>query len=104
MSQFIPCEVSWTDNSSGDRDELGSEVDIYTDSPSFVPNVPVEGGMGALHAWMRLPTVEAGTSSAAFRLELPATIVVVRVRQYNVHGPGAWDSPAGTRFDIAPPS
>lgn len=26
MSQFIPCEVSWTDNSSGDRDELGSEV------------------------------------------------------------------------------
>ena len=46
MSQFIPCKVSWTDNSSGDRDELGTEIDIYTDSPSFVPNVPVEHASG----------------------------------------------------------
>lgn len=104
MSQFIPCEVSWTDNSSGDRDELGSEVDIYTDSPSFVPNVPVEGDQGILHPWMRLPAVGAGATSIAFRLELPVTFVVVRVRQYNAHGPGAWDSPAGTRFAIDPAS
>lgn len=104
MSQFIPCEVSWTDNSSGDRDELGSEVDIYTDSPSFVPNVLVEASSGVMHPWMRLPAVGAGTTSTAFRLELPATFVVVRVRQYNAHGPGEWDFPAGTHFNIAPAS
>lgn len=100
MSQFIPCEVSWEDNSDGDRDELGSEVDIYTDSPSFVPNVPVEPGL--LHPWMRLPAVAAGELSTSFRLELPTTFVVVRVRQYNAHGPGEWDFPVGTRFTVSP--
>lgn len=101
MSQFIPCKVSWTDNSSGDRDELGTEIDIYTDSPSFVPNVPVEPATGVPHAWMRLPAVAAGESSAEFRLETPTTFIRVRVRQYNADGPGAWDVPTGTTFMLA---
>ena len=100
MSQFIPCKISWTDNSSGDRDESGTEIDIYTDSPSFVPNVPVEPASGASHAWMRLPAVAAGEVSAEFRLETPVTLIRVRVRQYNADGPGDWDVPAGTTFTL----
>lgn len=101
MSQFIPCKVSWTDNSSGDRNELGTEIDIYTDSPSFVPNVPVDPASGVSHAWMRLPAVAAGEVSAEFRLETPVTFIRVRVRQYNADGPGEWDTPAGTTFTLA---
>lgn len=101
MSQFIPCKVSWTDNSSGDRNELGTEIDIYTDSPSFVPNVPVDPASGVSHAWMRLPAVAASEVSAEFRLETPATFIRVRVRQYNADGPGEWDAPAGTTFTLA---
>lgn len=101
MSQFIPCKVSWTDNSSGDRDELGTEIDIYTDSPSFVPNVPVDPASGVSHAWMRLPAVAAAEVSAEFRLETPVTFIRVRVRQYNAYGPGEWDAPAGTTFTLA---
>jgi len=92
--------VSWTDNSSGDRDELGTEIDIYTDSPSFVPNVPVEHASGVPHAWMRLPAVAAAEVSAEFRLETPVTFVRVRVRQYNADGPGEWDVPTGTVFTL----
>ena len=111
MSQFIPCKVSWTDNSSGDQDEKGTEIDLYTDSPSFVPNVPVEPASGVSHAWMRLPAVAAGEVSAEFRLETPVTFIRVRVRQYNDDGPGDWDVPAGTTFmltqtagPLAPPA
>lgn len=100
MSQFIPCKVSWTDNSSGDQDELGTEIDIYTDSPSFVPNVPVDPASGVSHAWMRLPAVAAAEVSAEFRLETPVTFIRVRVRQYNADGPGEWDVPAGTTFRL----
>lgn len=100
MSQFIPCKVSWTDNSSGDQDELGTEIDIYTDSPSFVPNVPVDPASGVSHAWMRLPAVAAAEVSAEFRLETPVTFIRVRVRQYNADGPGEWDAPAGTTFTL----
>lgn len=100
MSQFIPCKVSWTDNSSGSRAELGTEIDIYTDSPSFVPNVPVEPATHVPHAWMRLPAVAAGEVEAEFRLETPVTFVRVRVRQYNADGPGEWDVPAGTTFTL----
>lgn len=100
MSQFIPCKVSWTDNSSGDQDELGTEIDIYTDSPSFVPSVPVDPASGVSHAWMRLPAVAAAEVSAEFRLETPVTFIRVRVRQYNADGPGEWDVPAGTTFTL----
>lgn len=101
MSQFVPCKVSWTDNSAGDRDELGTEIDIYTDSPSFLPNVQVEPASGVGHAWMRLPAVASGETSAEFRLETPVTFVTVRVRQYNANGPGEWNAPAGTVFTLA---
>ena len=101
MSQFISGRISWTDNSSGTRDELGTEIDIYTDSPSFVPNVPVEPASGISHAWMRLPAVAAGEVSADFRLETPVTFLRVRVRQYNADGSGEWDAPAGTLFPLA---
>lgn len=104
MSQFISGKISWTDNSSGTRGELGTEIDIYTDSPSFVPNIPVEPASGASHAWMRLPAVAAGEVSAEFRLETPVTFLRVRVRQYNADGPGAWDVPAGTLFTLAQPA
>ena len=104
MSQFISGKISWTDNSTGDRAELGTEIDIYTDSPSFVPNIPVEPASGASHAWMRLPAVAAGEVSAEFRLETPVTFLRVRVRQYNADGPGAWDVPAGTLFTLAQPA
>ena len=111
MSQFISGKISWTDHSSGDQDELGTEIDIYTDSPSFVPNVPVEPASGVSHAWMRLPAVAAGEVSAEFRLETPVTVIRTRVRQYNADGPGEWDVPAGTTFmltqssgPLAPPA
>ena len=101
MSQFISGKISWTDSSSGTRDELGTEIDIYTDSPSFVPNIPVEPASGVSHAWMRLPAVAAGEVSAEFRLETPVTFLRVRVRQYNADGPGEWDVPSGTLFALA---
>ncbi len=78
MSQFIPCEVSWTDNSSGDRDELGSEVDIYTDSPSFVPNVPVE-----------VAAIKAKTDSLTFTVAGQVDANIQSVNDVTVNGDGA---------------
>lgn len=104
MSQLIPVKVSWSDNSSGSSSETGTEIDIYSDSPSFVPNVPVDPASGVLHAWMRLRPVAAGEVEAQFNVELPVTFVTVRVRQYNANGPGPWSSPAGHTFAITPQS
>ncbi len=67
MSQLIPVKVSWTDHSSGSSSETGTEIDIYSDSPSFVPNVPVDPASGVLHAWMRLRPVAAGEVEAQSR-------------------------------------
>lgn len=100
MSTFINCKVTWADNSSGVTDETGQELQIYTDSPSFVPNVPVNL-LIAPHPWMQLLPVAAGQTEAQFRLEAPVTFITFRIRQYNANGPGEWSAPAGTTFSIA---
>ena len=103
MATFIVCEVTWEDTSSGDRDELGHEIQIYTDSPSFVPNIPVDYSAAA-HPWMQLRPIAAGETSAQFQLQTPVTFVTFRVRQYNATGPGEWTAVAGTRVSITQPS
>ena len=102
MAQTIEAKISWTDNSSGATAETGTEVQIYTDSPSFVPNVPVEP-LVAPHAWMRLKPANAGETEYALKLEAPATFIKVRVRQFNDNGYGNWDVPNGTTFQITQP-
>ncbi len=99
MSTFINCKVTWADNSSGVTDETGQELQIYTDSPSFVPNVPVDL-LIANHPWMQLLPIAAGATEAQFRLEAPVTFITFRVRQYNANGSGDWSTPAGTPFYI----
>lgn len=102
MSTYVNCQFSWTDNSSGSQAETGQEIDIYTDSPSFSPNVPVNY-TEAHHPWMRLKPIAAGVVSAAVQLATPVTFVTVRVRQFNDTGYGAWNNPAGVRFAITQP-
>ena len=99
MATFINCKVTWADNSSGVTDETGQELQIYTDSPSFVPNIPVDLTV-INHPWMELLPIAAGETEAQFRLEAPVTFVKFRVRQYNANGPGEWSVPAGTIFYI----
>lgn len=101
MGQFITCKATWDDNSSGVTDETGQELQIWTDSPSFRPDVPIDYAV-APHPWMRLLPVAAGEVEAEFRLELPVTFVTFRVRQYNDDGVGDWSTPAGTTFTVAP--
>lgn len=101
MSQTIEVLLSWADNSSGSLDESGQEIDIYTDSPSFVPNVPINY-TEARHPWMRLPPIAAGETSAAIVLKTPATFIRFRIRQYNDQGSGAWTPPQ--TFSITQPS
>ena len=96
----IDCTITWTDNSSGAQNETAQEVQIYTDSPSFVPDVRVDYA-SAPHPWMALRPIPAGATSAGFSLELPTTFIVFRVRQINADGPGAWDFPEGTRVNIS---
>ena len=92
----IDCTITWTDNSSGAQNETAQEVQIYTDSPSFVPNTPIDYSV-APHPWMSLPALASGVTTAAFTLELPVTYIKFRVRQLNADGPGSWDVAAGTR-------
>ena len=92
MSQTIEVTLSWADNSTGALEETGQEIDIYTDSPSFVPNVPINYSE-ARHPWMRLPPVAAGEESAVLILRTPVTFVKFRVRQYNAQGNGEWPAP-----------
>lgn len=99
----IDCTITWTDNSSGAQNETAQEVQIYTDSPSFVPNTPIEYSV-APHPWMSLPALAAGVTTAAFTLELPVTYIKFRVRQLNADGPGSWDVAAGTRVEIEAPT
>jgi len=94
MASYIDFTLTFTDNSSGARDEDGTEIQIYTDSPSFVPNVIVDYAY-APHPWRTLPLVGAGVTSLPIRLKAPLNFVKVRVRQYNANGPGLWDTPGG---------
>ena len=94
MANFVDFDLTFTDNSSGVRAEDGTEIQVYSDSPSFVPNVQVDHAF-APHAWMSLPFVGAGITTVPIRLETPLTFVRVRVRQFNENGYGAWNSPGG---------
>ena len=100
---FIETKVTWQDNSSGPRNETGQEIQIYTDSPSFAPNVPINYA-DAPHPWMALPPIAAGLTEAALKLETPVSFVTIRVRQFNADSFGQWSSRAGTKFNIVPPS
>ena len=103
MASLIECTLTWTDNSSGVQDETSQEIQIYTDSPSFVPNTPIDYSV-APHPWMSLPALASGVTTAAFTLELPVTYIKFRVRQLNADGPGSWDVAAGTRVEIEAPT
>lgn len=94
MATFVDFDLTFTDNSSGVRAEDGTEVQLYSDSPSFVPNVVVDHA-NALHPWMRIPFVGAGITTIPIRLETPLTFVKVRVRQFNANGNGNWNLPGG---------
>ena len=105
MANFIDFNLTFTDNSSGVRAEDGTEIQIYSDSPSFVPNVVVDHAY-ATHAWMSLPLVGAGITTVPIKLETPLTHVKVRVRQFNENGYGPWNLPGGGagelfRFDTS---
>ena len=100
MSLLLDCVLTWTDNSSGGQNETSQEVQIYTDSPSFVPNIPVDYSI-APHTWMSLPPVAAGVVTTSFTLEQPVTFITFRVRQLNADGPGPWDVATGTRVSIS---
>lgn len=82
-------KLTWEDNSTGALEETGQELDIWTDSPSFVPNVPINY-MEARHPWMRLPPIAAGVETLDLPLKTPVTFVKFRVRQYNANGSGPW--------------
>ena len=94
MANFLNFNLTFTDNSSGVRAEDGTEVQLYSDSPSFVPNVAVDFAY-APHPWMSLPLVGAGITTIPVRLETPLTFVKVRVRQFNENGYGPWNLPGG---------
>ena len=94
MASYIDFTLTFTDNSSGDRAEDGTEVQIYTDSPSYKPTVKVDYN-AARHAWMALPLVNAGVTTLPVKLKAPVTFVKVRVRQFNANGFGEWNLPGG---------
>lgn len=94
MAEFTDFDLTFTDNSSGTRAEDGTEVQIYTDSPSFVPNISVDFAYAA-HPWMSLALIGAGITTVPVRLENPFTFVKVRVRQFNEAGYGPWNAPSG---------
>jgi hypothetical protein len=100
LSQFINCKLTWVDNSSGNLDETGQEIQIYTDSPSFRPDVPIVSAEGN-HPWMKLLPVAAGVTEAEVPLQIPVTFVTFRVRQYNASGFGPWHSLTGSTFLVA---
>ena len=42
MASYVDFTLTFTDNSSGARDELGTEVQIYSDSPSYKQTEPID--------------------------------------------------------------
>ena len=89
---LVAVKLTWADNSTGSLDETGQEIEIWTDSPSFVPNVPINY-TEARHPWMRLPPIAAAVEEAIIGLKAPVTFVKFRVRQYNAQGNGPWTVP-----------
>ena len=89
---MVAVKLTWDDNSTGSLDETGQEIEIWTDSPSFVPNISINY-MEARHPWMRLPPIAAGVEEAIIQLKAPVTFVKFRVRQYNAQGNGPWTVP-----------
>lgn len=89
---MVAVKLTWDDNSSGALDETGQEIDIWTDSPSFVPNVSINY-TEARHPWMRLPPIAAAIEEVIIGLKAPVTFVKFRVRQYNAQGNGPWTAP-----------
>lgn len=87
--QTTVVKLTWEDTSTGDSDETGQEIDIFTDSPSFVPNIPINY-TEARHPWMRLQPLASGLEEMELPLKTPVTFVKFRVRQYNGNGPGSW--------------
>jgi len=96
----VPVKLVWKDNSTGVQDETGQEIDIYTDSPSFKPEIPINYAE-ARHPWMRLPAIASGEVAVVVELELPVTFVIFRVRQYNANGPGQWS--VSSRIEVTNP-
>lgn len=91
-SGMVAVKLTWADNSTGALNETGQEIEIWTDSPSFVPNVPINY-TEARHPWMRLPPIAAAVEEAIIGLKAPVTFVKFRVRQYNAQGNGPWTVP-----------
>ena len=89
---IVAVKLTWEDTSTGALDETGQEIDIWTDSPSFVPNVPINY-TEARHPWMRLPPIAAAVEEIIIPLRAPVTFVKFRVRQYNAKGNGSWANP-----------
>lgn len=74
---LVSVKLTWDDNSSGALDETGQEIDIWTDSPSFVPNVPINY-TEARHPWMRIPPIAAALEEVIIGLRAPVTFVKFR--------------------------
>lgn len=94
MAQYVDFVLTFTDTSTGLAEEDGTEVQIYTDSPSYAPTIPVDY-QPAHHSWMALPLIKKGVTSIPIKLEAPLTFVRARVRQFNANGSGEWNFPGG---------
>ena len=97
---FVKCTITWEDNSNGAENETGQELQIYTDSPSFTPDIPIDYSV-AKHPWMLMPLIAPGVTTTSFLLEAPFTFVTWRIRQYNANGFGLYESPQGQTFQVA---
>ena len=87
MASYVDFTLTFTDNSSGDRDELGTEVQIYSDSPSYKQTEPIDYAY-ARHGWMKLPGRPWSGRDASPSIACAGDVLTVRVRQFNAHGVG----------------
>lgn len=92
MADTINVKLLWEDKSTGDEEENGQVVRIYTDSPSFKPTDKIDYAV-ARHPWMQLRPIAAGEEELIVTLALPVTFVKFQVRQYNARGYGDWSVP-----------
>ena len=100
MGELIPIKLTWADESTGDEDETGQEIELYTDSPSFQPNAGPIIYSEAPHPWMRLPPIASGVEEMTISLQAPITFLKFRVRQYNAKGPGPWAVPVNLPISV----
>ncbi len=100
MGELVPIKLTWEDNSTGDEDETGQEIELYTDSPSFQPNAGPIIYSEVPHPWMRLPPIASGVEEMTVSLQAPITVLKFRVRQYNAKGPGLWSVPANVPISV----